>query len=91
MAKLGIKTIVSIQEQIGELLNAYAHELEVAYLKHGEDKFDVTLKASIEPKGTSNMIKTTISFKPEPNRTDSTDGLVDEDQYDIDFPEDEKE
>jgi hypothetical protein len=87
MSKLGDKTISSIVNQVRELLDCHDVELNEAYQKHGEDKFAISIKAIIEPSGSANKIETTISFRPEPDKKDSTDGIVDEDQMDLEFGE----
>lgn len=78
--KLGEKTLAGILEQIKELLTVHAEMLNVAYIKHGEEKFSVSFKTVIEVKGGSNRAETTISYRPEPDMKDSTDGYYDENQ-----------
>jgi hypothetical protein len=42
--KLGIKTLSGITEQITELLSAHSEMLNVAYIKHGDEKFSMKKK-----------------------------------------------
>lgn len=86
--KLGEKTLNGMLNEIRELISVHAETLNVAYIKHGEEKFSVAFKTVIERKGSSNKTETTISYKPEPDTKDSTDGIYDEDQMDL-FPDQE--
>ena len=79
--KLGPKTIEGIFNQIKELLETHFVNLNQAYIKHGEEKFSISFKVIVEPRGkTSNHTDTQISYRPEPDMKDSTDGVYDEAQ-----------
>jgi hypothetical protein len=81
--KLGEKTLNGILDQVRDLLSVHTELLNVAYIKHDEEKFSVSFKTVIERKGSANKTETTISYKPEPDTKDSTDGIYDEDQMEL--------
>lgn len=77
--KLGIKTLSGITEQITELLSAHSEMLNVAYIKHGDEKFSISFKCTITSGDSGgNKVETAIAYRPEPDCKDSTDGIYDE-------------
>ena len=82
--KLGEKTLTGIMVQIQDLLSVHQDPLNVAYVKHGPEKFAITFKAVVIPNGpTSNKAEVTIQYRPEPDMKDSTDGIYEEQQMDL--------
>lgn len=79
--KLGIKTLSGITEQITELLSAHSEMLNVAYIKHGDEKFSISFKRTITSGDSGgNKVETAIAYRPEPDMKDSTDGIYNENQ-----------
>ena len=80
--KIGEKTHALIVNDVAELLNEYSTDIDVAYLKFGEKKFQVTFKCVLQPgkRGTGIDTDVGIKFAPEPDVEDNKKGHVDEEQ-----------
>lgn len=80
--KIGEKTHALIVNDVSDLLNEYATDIDVAYLKFGEKKFQITFKCVLQPGKRGSGIDTDvgIKFAPEPDVEDNKKGHVDEEQ-----------
>lgn len=80
--KIGEKTHALIVNDVAELLNEYSRDIDVAYLKFGEKKFQITFKCVLQPGKRGSGIDTDvgIKFAPEPDVEDNKKGHVDEEQ-----------
>lgn len=83
--KIGDKTHALIVNDVAELLNEYANDIDVAYLKFGEKKFQITFKCILQPgkRGTGIDTDVGIKFAPEPDVEDNKKGHVDEEQMSL--------
>jgi hypothetical protein len=84
--KIGDKTHALIVNDIAELLNEHATDIDTAYKKFGEKKFAISFKCELNP-GRHGGIDTTtkIKFAPEPDIENDRKGHVDEEQLALGF------
>ncbi len=80
--KIGPVTIQKMQTEVSGLLEAYAKEIDEAYIKAKDEPLNVSLKVNLSPSDGTIKLKTSIDFVAEKIK-DSVTSYADESQQEL--------